>query len=52
MSEATLMFGVGATKAGTSWLYRYLADHPECHLRSIKELHFFDALDTGKVEQQ
>lgn len=52
MSEATLMFGVGATKAGTSWLYRYLADHPECHLRSIKELHFFDALDSGKVEQQ
>lgn len=52
MSEATLLFGMGATKAGTSWLYRYLAGHPECHMRSIKELHFFDALDEGRVEQQ
>ncbi|GGL62029.1 sulfotransferase [Wenxinia marina] len=43
----TLVFGVGATKAGTSWLYRFLAQHPECHLRSIKELHFFDALEKG-----
>ncbi len=50
--EATLLFGVGATKAGTSWLYRYLAAHPECHLRTIKELHFFDALDAGRRDAQ
>lgn len=50
--EATLLFGVGATKAGTSWLYRYLAAHPECHLRAIKELHFFDALDEGRQAAQ
>jgi len=49
MSEATLLFGVGATKAGTSWLYRYLAGHPECHLRTIKELHFFDTLEEGRL---
>ncbi|MRH19973.1 sulfotransferase family protein [Rhodovulum strictum] len=49
--EATLLFGVGATKAGTSWLHRYLAGHPECHLRSIKELHFFDTLEEGRLER-
>ncbi|HDR27826.1 sulfotransferase family protein [Rhodovulum sp.] len=49
--EATLMFGVGATKAGTSWLHRYLERHPDCHLRSIKELHFFDALEGGRLER-
>lgn len=47
MPAPVLMFGVGAAKSGTSWLYRYLADHPDCHLRTIKELHFFDARDLG-----
>lgn len=42
MSYPVLLFGIGATKAGTSWLHRYLAGHPDCALRSIKELHFFD----------
>lgn len=37
----TYLFCVGATKAGTSWLYDHLAAHPECHFRSIKELHYF-----------
>ena len=41
-SEPTYMFCVGATKAGTSWLYRYLAGHPDCHFRTIKELHYFN----------
>lgn len=43
----TYLFGVGATKAGTTWLYRYLAGHPDCHLRSVKELHYFNSLDRG-----
>ena len=43
----TLSFCVGATKASTTWLYSYLAQHPDCHLRSIKELHFFDTLESG-----
>lgn len=42
MTDPVLIFGIGATKAGTSWLHRYLAGHPDCALRSIKELHFFD----------
>lgn len=48
MAAPVLMFGVGAAKSGTSWLYRYLAEHPECHLRSIKELHFFDGRGQGE----
>ncbi|MEM9707539.1 MAG: sulfotransferase [Pseudomonadota bacterium] len=52
MTEATLVFGAGATKAGTGWLYEYLAAHPECHFRSIKELHYFDALDWGTVDRE
>lgn len=43
----TYLFGVGATKAGTTWLFRYLAGHPDCHLRSVKELHYFDSLAGG-----
>ncbi|HHS89575.1 MAG TPA: sulfotransferase family protein, partial [Rhodobacteraceae bacterium] len=43
--QPTIFFGVGAAKSGTSWLYRYLEGHPETHLRSVKELHYFDALD-------
>jgi len=43
LSSPVILFGLGATKAGTSWLYRYLAGHPECHLRTVKELHYFDA---------
>lgn len=48
MSEPVLLFGIGAAKAGTTWLYRYLAAHPDCALRSIKELHFFDTVDDRK----
>jgi hypothetical protein len=40
-----LVYGMGATKAGSSWLYRLLQFHPECHLRAPKELHFFDAIE-------
>lgn len=40
---------VGAAKAGTSWLHSQLSAHPDCHLRSIKELHYFDALDEGTM---
>ena len=45
MAEPRLMFCVGATKAGTSWLHRYISDHPECWMQPIKELHYFDAID-------
>jgi hypothetical protein len=47
--EPTFLICTGATKAGTSWLYRYLLGHPDCHLRAIKELHFFSSIDTGTL---
>lgn len=46
------MLGVGATKAGTSWLHGYLSGHPDCHLRTVKELHYFDARDLGARDEQ
>lgn len=36
------ILGVGAQKAGTSWLYDYLDKHPQCAMAPIKEVHFFD----------
>ncbi|MBD3316175.1 MAG: glycosyltransferase, partial [Chitinivibrionales bacterium] len=35
--------GIGAQKAGTSWLDANLRKHPELFLPDMKELHFFDA---------
>ncbi len=52
MSERTIMFGVGATKAGTSWLHRYLCDHPQCAMPQIKELHYFDRITPAKLPKE
>ncbi|WP_233416891.1 sulfotransferase family protein [Halovulum marinum] len=43
LTGRTFLLGVGAQKTGTSWLYRYLAEHPEAFMPMIKELHVFDA---------
>jgi hypothetical protein len=50
--EPALLLGVGATKAGTTWLYSYLSGHAECRFRAVKELHFFDAVDDGSKDRQ
>lgn len=34
--------GIGAHKAGTSWLYYQLSQHQEVWLPPLKEIHFFD----------
>jgi hypothetical protein len=34
--------GVGAQRCGTSWWFGLLRAHPECDIRSIKEIHYFD----------
>lgn len=36
-----LFLSAGAMKAGTTWLYRLLALHPEMHVTPEKELHYF-----------
>ncbi len=33
---------IGAQKAGTTWLYQNLRQHPEIWLPPIKEIHYFD----------
>ena len=42
--QPTVLICLGAAKAGTSWLYDYLASHPDCHLRKIKEVNYFNKL--------
>ncbi len=52
VSAPRILFGLGATKAGTSWLHQWLSGHPECHFRTVKELHYFDALDEDRVDRR
>lgn len=52
MSEATVLFGLGATKAGTSWLYQALHDHPGCRLRAVKEFHYWDTFAPDQCRWQ
>jgi len=47
MSGQSLIFCVGAHKSGTSWLHGYLRRHGACYFRNLKELHYFDTLDSG-----
>jgi hypothetical protein len=43
MNQAEINFiGIGAQKAGTSWLYNNLHKLPDFDLLPIKELHYFD----------
>ena len=33
--------GIGAQRAGTTWLYNCLNEHPDVFVSSAKEIHFF-----------
>jgi hypothetical protein len=48
----TVLFCVGAAKAGTTWLFDQLSTHPDCHLRSVKELHYFTSVESGRFGYQ
>ncbi|MDB5526298.1 MAG: hypothetical protein JWM58_4061 [Rhizobium sp.] len=37
---------IGAQKAGTTWLYEMLAQNPSIWLPPLKEVHFFDHMDS------
>ncbi len=52
MSDQNILFCVGATKAGTSWLYRYLHDHPDCAVPAVKEAHYWDTFDADARDRQ
>ncbi|MFZ2725011.1 MAG: sulfotransferase domain-containing protein [Methylococcaceae bacterium] len=38
------IIGIGAQKAGTSWLTYYLSRHPQVLVSPVKEVHFFDSV--------
>lgn len=42
MTQRTLLIGIGAQKAGTSWLGDYFNTHKNIYMSPIKELHYFD----------
>lgn len=44
LSDKTFLLGIGAQKAGTSWLYEYLAMRREIFMSPIKEMHVFDVI--------
>lgn len=48
MAEQTLLFCIGAAKAGTSWLFDQMRRHPACRISRIKEMHYFNTLAFGK----
>jgi hypothetical protein len=52
MTDPTLLYCVGATKAGTSWLYRYLHDHPDCGMPAVKEAHYWDTFGPRARKKQ
>ncbi|MEO0342883.1 MAG: sulfotransferase [Pseudomonadota bacterium] len=43
----TFLFCIGAQKSGTSSLYQFLRKHPKIELGPIKELHYFNSVETG-----
>ncbi len=42
---AAFLYGIGAAKAGTTWLSKALRAHPEAAMPPLKELHYFDSLE-------
>jgi hypothetical protein len=41
--------GIGAPRCGTTWLYHQLRRHPQVWVPALKELHYFDTLETPRV---
>jgi hypothetical protein len=41
--------GIGAPRAGTTWLHANLVKHPEIWLTPVKEVHYFDARKRGDL---
>lgn len=47
MATQTLIYCVGAAKAGTSWLFDYLYHHPETYFPTVKELNYWNSIGIG-----
>lgn len=46
---ATMVYGIGAQKAGTTWLYETLRASAACHFSPFKEVHYFDEIGAGRA---
>jgi len=44
LADRIFLIGVGAQKAGTTWLFDYLGRHSAVAMSPIKELHYFDQI--------
>ena len=42
--EKTFILGVGAQKAGTTWLYNYIQNDPKANFGLLKEYHFWNSV--------
>ncbi len=42
MKKKIFIYGVGAQKAGTTWLYNYIQNDPNANLGILKEYHFWN----------
>jgi hypothetical protein len=53
-TSGTFLLGLGAQKAGTAWMHRYLESSPRCDPGFRKEYHVWDALDlpSGRVVRE
>ena len=43
------LVGLGAQKAGSTWMARYLATHPQVYVPRLKEIHYFDAVYMSRL---
>ena len=53
-ASGTFLLGLGAQKAGTAWMHRYLESSPQCDPGFRKEYHVWDAVDlpSGSVVRE
>ena len=49
-SQKTFVLGVGAQKAGTSWLHHQLASRADTDFGFLKEYHVFDVIFHSEYE--
>ena len=49
-SQNTFVLGVGAQKAGTSWLHHQLASRADTDFGFLKEYHVFDVIFHSEYE--
>ena len=52
VESKSFLFGLGAQKAGTTWLFNYLSGHPQAAMNDWKEYGFWDTLLLGDQTRQ